>query len=153
MRRTTRVWGKSWLSLKLSSGRWRSFPLSLFPPFFFFLSLSSSLRSPSFVLSLFLSFSICISRQYIPTVYAHTICLSRENIYRSHEARQLIYESETLRSIPVYVHLRLIKSPTNLGFPLVRSGHRSSGSRLPLENRGSIPLALHPPPLINYSFP
>ena len=82
------------------------FPLPFFSPFvllrFFYLSLS---------------LYICISRWYIPTVYAHTICLSRENIYRSHGARQLIYESETLRSIPVYVHLRLIKSPTNLGFP------------------------------------
>ena len=90
---------------------------SSFPSFLsFFLSLSS-LPSFSFASSISLSLYICISRWYIPTVYAHTICLSRENIYRSHGARQLIYESETLRSIPVYVHLRLIKSPTNLGFP------------------------------------
>lgn len=79
--------------------------------------------------------------------------IKREQLSRSHGARQLIYESETLRSIPVYVHLRLIKSPTNLGFPRFVRGIDLPVRVFRWKTEDPSPLALHPPSLINYSFP
>lgn len=108
--------GKSWLSLKLSSGRWRSFSLSRLHLFLF----SSDSRSPPFTLYLCLYIRIYRVGIYIGTC-AHDMPIMRDGTYPLPMGQTINLRVRTLWSIPVSIHLRLIKSPSNLGSPSVSS--------------------------------
>lgn len=143
------VWGKSWLSLKLSSGRWRSFSLSP--------SHLSSLSRPFVLVPPRLFHILAYLARIYSAVRARDMPIKRDGAYTLFPIGQTInLRVRTERSIPVSVYLRLIKSPPNLGSPTVRSFVR--GIDLPVRVfRGKTRNRLHPcptsPPLINYSFP